>query len=128
MRYLGIDYGRVRTGAAVSNDEETLAFPITVLVSLPEEKLFQSLSEIINIDGIKTIVLGLPFIGENVNPSWKKEVEAFAERLKTKLGIEVILENEMFTTRIAERSSPDNADAAAAALILQSFLDRKNKV
>ena len=128
MKYLGLDYGRARTGVAVSDDEGTLAFPRTVLHSLPEEKLFKSLAEIVETEKTKVIVMGLPSAGKGIDPSWKKEVEAFAHRLEVKLRIQVIWENEMFTTKIAEIHSKKKSDASAAALILQSFLDRQNRI
>ena len=128
MKYLGLDYGRARTGVAVSDDEGTLAFPRTVLYSLPEERLFKSLAEIIETEKARVIVVGLPSAGEGIDPNWKKEVEAFAHRLEVKLQIQVIWENEMFTTKIAEIHSKKKSDASAAALILQSFLDRQNRI
>ena len=54
-----------------------------------------------------------------------KTVERFAAALGHAVKLEIGFENEMFTSKIAERSSPkDKADAAAAAIILQSYLDK----
>ena len=128
MKYIGVDYGRARTGIAVSDYEGTLAFPRSVLASAPAGELYKALADVIETEDVRTIVVGLPFISEGVDQSWKKEVEEFANKLKGEFGLPVFFENEMFTTKIAEIHSKKNADASAAALILQSFLDRKNRI
>ncbi|MBI2054499.1 MAG: Holliday junction resolvase RuvX [Candidatus Sungbacteria bacterium] len=127
MKYLGLDYGRARVGVAVSDDEGKMAFPRSVLLSQPEEKLFKSLAEISEAEKIKTIVLGMPPAMPDVDQSLAGEIKEFSRKLR-ELGMEVLFENEMFTTRIAEAHSKKDTDASAAALILQSFLDRKNKI
>jgi RNase H-fold protein (predicted Holliday junction resolvase) len=56
-------------------------------------------------------------------------VRKFAGKLHTSLTIPVEFENEVFTTRMAESTGvkKEHADDVAAAIILQSFLDKENR-
>ena len=122
MRYLGIDYGKKRIGLAISDPEGRLAFPygrvrdIAGVVKIAEQ------------EGIEKIVIGVPTLWHGGQSVQMKIVERFAAALGHAVKLEIGFENEMFTSKIAERSSPkDKADAAAATLILQSYLDRQRK-
>lgn len=128
VKYLGIDYGRARVGVAVSDDEGKMAFPRSVLPLKPEDKLFKWLAEILETEKIQTIVLGMPSVIPDVDTSLINEIKEFSRLLKEHLGAEIVFEDEMFTTRMAKAHSKKDADASAAALILQSFLDRGNKL
>ena len=120
---LGIDYGEKRVGVAVSDEDGTMAFPKTVLPSgsaLPA--LLRDMAQEV---GIKHFVIGesRDLKGE-ANP-----IMAAITELKSALellGFEVSLEPEYLTSVQAERLQGDTEkiDASAAAIILQSYLDR----
>jgi putative Holliday junction resolvase len=126
MKYIGIDYGKKRVGLAVSDEAGQFALPKEVLQN--DEKLVQTICSLAKEIGAEAVVVGESkdykgkdnLIMEKIAP-FKSELEA--------LGIKVILEPEFMTSFAAQRFQGKNAlhDASAAALILQSFLDRKNK-
>ena len=122
MRYLGVDYGERRIGLALSDPEGRLAFPHS---SVPD---LEGVRSVITRQGVGAVVIGVPVPLGGGESAQGRAVRAFADRLRRAVQLPVALENEVFTTKIAEaRSAPERADAAAAALILQSYLDRLAK-
>jgi putative Holliday junction resolvase len=127
MKYLGIDYGTKRVGIALSDEGATFALPLKVLPnSKNNHDLLDSINEVVCDNEVKTIVLGesKDFKGED-NKIMDK-IREFKEVLENKLQIPVILEPEFLTSHAAEQfqGKNDMHDASAAALILQSYLDR----
>lgn len=140
MKYLGIDYGTKRIGVAVSDDTGTLAFPLG-LVAAGEGALTEVL-ELARENGVETVVMGESrnFKGEP-NPLLT-EIEKFKAALEA-AGKKVLFEPEYMTSAAAEHqhahthdaqtgrpsrkeaASKEFLDSSAAALILQSWLDRR---
>ena len=127
MKYLGIDYGTKRIGVALSDDGGTMAFPYSVIANTP--KLIDELEMIIN----KHVVTGV-VVGESLDYSGKPNpvmdgIKAFASDLEAKTGIAVQYEPEFLTSAQARHIQGDShtLDASAAAIILQSFLDKLNQ-
>ena len=126
-RCLGIDYGDKRIGIAISDEEGKFAFP-KLVVRGEWLEVRKTISEIVQENKIKTIVAGLPqnFKGEDTKQT--RKVRVFAERLRKELGVEIVFQNEILTSKQVDKiggSTKEMQDAAAAALILQSFLDHK---
>lgn len=126
MRYLGIDYGDARIGIAISDEEGSFAFPREV-ISSEWQVASKKIKELIAEENIKTIIVGLPqnFKGDDTQQT--KKVREFAERLKKELGVEVVFENEVLTSRQIEKTGASTKamiDASSAALILQQHLNR----
>ncbi len=122
MRYLGIDYGKKRIGLALSDPEGRMAFPAATVER--EGEILEFIAE----KEIAAIVIGLPLGLDGGESDASSRARAFAARLGTSVQLPIAFENEMFTTKIAEEhSSGEHADAAAAALILQSYLDKQVK-
>jgi len=125
MRLLGIDYGNKRVGLARSDEEGRFALPLIVLKN--SKGLIKEIIEIAQKNNVREIVLG-----ESRN--YKGQANAiFSESLNFKVNLEkrgfvVFFEPEFMTSANAERFQGKNnmLDASAAALILQSYLDRKN--
>lgn len=126
MRYLGIDYGKARVGIAISDEEGKIAFPRQVLPA--DETLSGKICMLLKEENIADVVLGLPEVPEGMDVSVRDEIQSFGEKLGIECNVTVYYVNEMLTTKIAAVHSKVNTDAAAAALILQSFLDRANRV
>lgn len=131
MRCLGIDYGDRHIGIAISDEEGRFAFP-KLVISGEWRGISKKIKELVVKENIKTIVVGLPQNFKGTDTQQTKKVRAFAERLQKELGIEVIFENELLTTKAVEHYPSDGGaaprhmvDASSAALILQSFLDKK---
>lgn len=128
MRYLGIDYGRKRVGIARSDPNGRVAFPVKTIEGYERAKLITEIGGVVQADAVGAIVVGLPQVPPGGDASLVPEVRAFAQELGTRCGVPVAFADERFTSKIAELSSPRDIDAAAAALILQGFLDRQNAV
>lgn len=126
MRLLGIDYGSKRVGIALSDEKGEFAIPFIVLTS--SKKLIDEILGIAEENNVKTIVLG-----ESKDYKGKpNKIHAASLEFKKELegeGYEVIMEPEFMTSMNAERFQGKTAltDASAAALILQSYLDRQSK-
>ena len=124
MRLLGIDYGSKRIGVALSDEGCQFAMPLITLNN--SKNLIQEVVDIAKKNNIKEIVMG-----ESKN--YKGQANTILpESLNFKMDMEaqgfiVHLEPEFMTSANAERFQGKNAmlDASAAALILQSFLDKK---
>ncbi len=125
MRVLGIDYGSKRVGIALSDEGGEFAIPIIVLKNSKD-----LLKEVIDI-AKKNLVINI-VIGESRNYKGEankilNESLEFKKRLEDS-GFIVHLEPEFMTSMNAERfqGKIDMLDASAAALILQSYLDKDN--
>jgi putative holliday junction resolvase len=124
MRLLGIDFGTKRIGIALSDESRTIATPKAVLVS--GKKLIQEIKDICAKDNVIGIVLGdSKDMKGNPNAVMEK-IEPFKKQLEEEIGLPVYMEPEFLTSVAAERfqGKSDLLDASAAALILQSYLDR----
>ncbi len=78
---------------------------------------------------VETVVLGLPRAFDGKDTGQTRACRSFGEKLARALDIPVLYENEMLTTRMARASGAERerVDESSAALILQSFLDKKKK-
>lgn len=135
MNYLGIDYGKKRIGLAIGNDSERLAMPLRTIENnavdvVPRTNFVEhpsTLKELKRIteDGkIDEIVVGVPISFDGKEHAQAKEARAFGESLK-EFGLSVHFENEMLTSKQSSASGSTDIDASSAALILQSFLDKR---
>lgn len=126
MKYLGVDYGSKRVGIAVSNSEGTIAFPRSAVLN--DRELVEHIKRMCEEEKIEKIVVGdTRTVGGMANPV-TKEAEAFMRELQagTSLPVESAFEgwSSIEASRYAEKGNEHN-DAAAAAVILQRYLDMK---
>ncbi|MBI5078206.1 MAG: Holliday junction resolvase RuvX [Candidatus Yonathbacteria bacterium] len=126
MRYLGIDYGTKRVGVAISDEGGKMAFPYAILDN--GKGLVGEIKTICAHESVETIV-----IGESVDYKGKpnlvmKEADWFIAELKDVVAIPVLSEREFLSTQQARffQTHRKLVDDSAAAIILQSYLDRKN--
>lgn len=127
MRFIGIDYGKKNIGLALSNDEQTFAFPLEVYKN--DASFLSKFLKICEESKIGGIVLGesLNFAGQPNRIM--KDILTFKTQLEDELKVPIYFEPEFLTTKEASHIQGEHAksDASAAALILQSFLN-KNKI
>ena len=126
MRYLGVDYGTKRVGIAVSDEGGTLAFPYAILDN--NKALLGKIEDICSRESIETIVVG-ESVDYKGNPNIvMKEIEQFIIELRSRVTVPIITEREFLTTQQARffQQEKERVDDSAAAIILQSYLDRKN--
>ena len=136
---MGLDVGERRIGVAVSDLTGTLARPLTVLKpsSLDADAIEIVAQEIARLageeDGVGAIVIGLPRRLDGSATDMTPRVEQFARLLESRTSLPVTLQDERLSSREAEsrlavrdkdwRSRKARLDAAAAAVILQDYLD-----
>lgn len=119
---MGVDHGLKWIGAAVSDDGKKMAFPYMTLEN--NSRLFSRLNDIIKKEEIYKIIIGLP-LNKNMKPtSQTTEVENWAEKLIKEVDLPIEFENEILTTKAADRYDAKDQHSAAAAILLQSYLDR----
>ena len=135
-RYIGIDYGRKRTGIAAS---DPLGIFASALDTIDSTKLIDYLKNYANGERILAFVVGYPVNMDGKPSEAQADVDVFLKQLdKAFPGVPVHLEDERFTSVLAQRVMIDggmkkserrekgSVDRISAALILQSYLDRKN--
>lgn len=127
-RVLGIDYGTKKNGIALSDEGKKFAFPKTVHPN-SWEYFSAYLRDLIVKEDIDEIVVGLPAMLDGSDSALTPEVKEFGEKIKNFTKMPVYFENESFTSSAVDSQGAaphGKSDASAAALILQSFLDRRN--
>lgn len=136
MRIIGLDYGSVTVGVAISDELLITAQGIETIRRKHETKLRQTLArieELIKEYAVERIVLGYPKNMNNTIGERAAKSEEFAEVLRKRTGLEVILWDERLTTVAAQQTlilgdvrREDRSlvvDKLAAVLILQGYLD-----
>ena len=133
-RVLGVDLGARRIGLALSDASRTLASPLAVLERTDDERVdHEAILDAARDAGATRVVVGLPrSLSGAVGPAAERAHAEIAE-LRSLAGDAIAVEehDERFTTVIAQRRLRDGGkrrgaapiDAAAAAEILQSYLD-----
>lgn len=123
MKILAIDYGKKWIGLAISDDGRKLAFPYKTLEN--NQKIFSILNEIVKKENVYKIVIGLPLNKQMKPTKQTEETENWAKELIKKVEVPIDFENEIFTSKAADKLGVRNQHAAAAAIFLQSYLDRR---
>ncbi|MDP3735673.1 MAG: RuvX/YqgF family protein [bacterium] len=145
MRFLGIDYGTKHVGIAISDERGAVAFPKAVLVNIPG--VVDEIAALAQAEGVQGVVVGESRRADGGENALQREIVRFKHTLESALpGVSVSLQHEGMSTQSArvapkarrgvlsrERRAPaaaarrrEPADARAAAVILQRFLDRQS--
>ena len=138
MRILGLDYGSKTAGVALSDATCLIAQPRETIARKQENKPRQTYARIEALvveHDVDKIVLGLPKMMNNTEGPRVQATREFAENLERRTGLPIIFEDERLTTveanRILEETDvcvsrrKEHIDKMAAAIILQSYLDRE---
>jgi putative holliday junction resolvase len=127
---LGIDYGSKRIGVAVSDQSWKLAFPFLVIQNGPSNKekeaVFYEIRRVLDAHDVSLMVIGESKNFKGEDNQIMEDVKEFKERILEEFEVETIFEPELFSTIQASRiqGEHDTIDSSAAAVILQSYLDR----
>lgn len=135
MRILSIDYGKKRTGLAVTDPMQIIAGGLT---TVDTKQLLGYVREYVQREAVETIVIGLP-TQPNGQPSENQaRVRSFAGELRKALpDIPVEFYDERFTSVLAHRTMIDSGigrkqrqnkalvDEISATIILQNYLEQK---
>ena len=132
---LGVDFGRVRIGLAISDELRLFAHP---LQTIPAGKAaITRIAEIARERNVDCVVVGVPKLMSGVAGAAANEAIAFADKVRAVLNCEVVTWDERLTTVAAERALRESGkktrvtrsyvDQVAAQMILQGFLDRQRE-
>lgn len=133
MRYLAIDYGAKRTGLAVCDANELVASPLSVLEG--PRNLVERIAQVVEAENIETVVVGWPLNMDGSEGPQAQEVRAFAERMRKRVGVPVVFQDERLSsfgaeeklreTGLSKAKRRQRQDALAAAEILRAFLEAR---
>ena len=134
-RILAIDYGRKRTGLAVTDPLQIIS---TALSTVESKVLIPFLKDYLQKEEVEIFVLGMPKTLSNEDSENAKYVKLFSELLKKEFpNIPVVYADERFTSSIAKQTMIDggmkkkdrrdksNVDKISATLILQTYMESK---
>ena len=141
MRIMGLDVGAMTVGVAISDPLLLTAQGIEVIRRKQENKLRQTyarIEQLIEEYEVSLVVIGYPKNMNNTIGERALKSEAFAEDVRRRTGLEVVLWDERLTTVSAHRvlelgevglkKKMEVVDKVAASVILQSYLDwRRNQ-
>jgi putative holliday junction resolvase len=139
VRALAIDLGLRRVGIAISDVTATLARPLTVVEATGAAQLERVMEVVARAsaedDGLGCVVVGLPRRLDGSANEQTAAVLAFVGLLETRIDLPIVLQDERLSSVEAEsrlalrdrdwRSRKKKLDAAAAAVILQDYLDSR---
>lgn len=133
-KILAIDYGKKRTGLAISDELQMIASP---LVTVPTDLLLNYLKNLLSDEKIETIVIGLPKKLNNELGDLENDIQLFIQQLQIEVPNTIIERvDERFTSKMAsqsilmsgikktKRQNKSLVDNISATIILQSYLYR----
>lgn len=135
-KYVALDVGDVRIGVAKSDIMGILAAPLEV-IDRRKTKAVKRIEEILIQENTKSLVIGIPKSLDGTEKRQAEKVREFIEKLNKNIeGLEIFEVDERLTTVSADRLLNETnrkgalekrkvVDKVAAAIILQTFLDRK---
>lgn len=135
-KYVALDVGDVRIGVAKSDIMGILATPLEV-IDRRKVKAVKRIEEILIQENTKSLVIGIPKSLDGTEKRQAEKVREFIEKLNKSIeGLEIFEVDERLTTVSADRLLNETkkkgalekrkvVDKVAAAIILQTFLDRK---
>lgn len=135
-RVLGLDIGTKRIGVALSDPLGITAQPMTTIARKPDQNSVDKIKKICTEYDVSLIVAGLPKNMDGTLGFQAQDVLSYLELIKKSISINIELEDERLTSKIAEsvlieqKVKPSRqkglVDVTSAILILQQYLD-KNK-
>jgi putative Holliday junction resolvase len=125
VKVLALDYGRARTGVAVSDPTGQVARPLGVVEDAATQVGLAALATLVREQGVERVVVGLPLTLKGERGEQARETEQFIGDLRRAIDVPVDSFDERFTTDLAEQTGGVAApDAQAAAHLLTSYLAR----
>lgn len=133
MRILALDHGTKRVGVAVSDELKMMAQPLEFIPAEPFAGFVERLREILRDKEVELIIVGMP---RNMDGSYGPaalKVQEFVGAIKTAIAVPIKTLDERLTSvqankfliqgKVRRQERKVRVDAAAAAILLQSYLD-----
>ncbi len=132
-KLLGVDYGSVRVGLAVTDPERKFAFPLTTYHRRGRDEDAAFFRDVVEREEVGGLVVGLPLHTDGREGQKAVEARAFGRGLAETTGLPAAFFDERFTTAQAEsalwsaglthRQRKERRDRVAAQILLQAYLD-----
>jgi len=124
VKVLALDYGRARTGVAVSDPTGTIARPLEVVGGGDIARIVRLIEE----HAVDRVVVGMPLTLRGEHGEQARETEEFMKTLGDATPVPIVPFDERFTTNLAEQSASraKDEDAHAAAHLLSGYLTWTN--
>jgi putative Holliday junction resolvase len=132
MRILALDVGDRRIGVSMSDPEQIIASPLTVIERDENSSAIDAIIDLVDQYDVKRIVVGLPYSLDGSVGRQAEKVKDFVDKLSQKVNTRIDFWDERLSTVAAERLLSESGDKkakrlrrddAAAAFILQGYLD-----
>ena len=136
-RLLGLDVGEKRIGVAISDETRTLARPLLTVTRASKKEDFARIETLCREYQIEKIIAGLPKTLRNEEGLQAQRVRRYADELSAAINLPIEFWDERFSSvdaqdRLADSGRKPRAkgaiDAAAAAIILQEYLDAQKPI
>lgn len=133
MRIMALDIGDKKIGVAMSDPEGVLATPLVTIIRLNDSEAIDSICKLVSKYKVGHVVVGLPYSLDGSVGTQAEKVCAFARKLSQSLKVDIRMQDERLSSAAADRLLSEAGakkghkksvrDAAAAAFILQGYLD-----
>lgn len=137
-RYLGLDFGTVRIGLALSDPTGTLCSPLPFLENKSIKQVISDLAALVKTHEVIGLVIGLPRNMDGTYGTSAEKVREFITQIKSQIPLPIQTLDERLTTAQASKqlmgiglSHKDlrkKVDSSSACLILQQYLDQKQSL
>jgi putative Holliday junction resolvase len=131
-RLMALDVGERRVGVAISDPTGTLARPHTVIQRRSKAEDFATVARLVAEQDIERVVVGLPLSLDGEMGPQARRVTRYAQALAETLDVPIEFHDERYSTITADAMLIESGrkrrvpiDAAAAAVILQDYLERR---
>jgi len=133
-RIMGIDYGSVRIGLALSDPLQIISRPFLVIPN-EGDNTFEVIKKIISEQAVSRIIVGLPLDKDGSDSDKTREVRNFTSKLKVEISVPIELWDERYTSAAANsflkeigvdyKKSKTMVDKVAAAIILKDYMESR---
>ena len=125
LSFLAFDFGTRRVGVAVGNSMLRQAQPLVTLSALGDAR-FAAIKRLVDEWGPDALVVGVPVHPDGAPHDNTRRAKAFARQLQGRFRLPVHEVDERYTTTEAMARGAADVDAAAAALILEQYLQGRS--
>ena len=136
-RYLGIDFGPVRIGIAIGDDQTRMALPLTQLDHPGDDaEAARRIADLVRREEVEAVVIGMPVHMDGTRSQQTQRTQAFVDVLERTLAVPVVLFDERLSTAeadqkleqqpLSKKQRKARRDALAAQTILQDFLNHNH--
>ena len=136
-RYMALDIGDRRIGVALSDPLQILASPLQTIIRTSDEYAVREITNLVNKHSVEKLIIGMPYSLDGTIGPQAEKVLSFKDKVVGQLDIETVLQDERLSSVTADQKLKETRkrsarlrekiDAAAAAVILQSYLDESKQ-